>query len=353
MRKEITLEKLAEMIGCELVGNKEHVVSGVDELETAAASDVSFLANLKYKELLKKTKAGAICIDRSTLHLEGQNYLVSDHPSRTFQKVIALLAHDASKSGFEAVHPSAVIHPSCQIGKNVTIGPYVVVDRDVIIGDNTKIHAHVTIGPEVTIGISTLIYPNVTIREGSKIGNRVILQPGCVIGGCGYGYITDEKGFHHKIHHYGIVVIEDDVEIGSNTTIDRARFKITRVASGSKIDNLVMIAHNVSIGERNLIVAQCGISGSSKTGRNVILAGQVGVVGHLELGDEVVILARGAPTKSLLKKGTYSGTPAVPAYEWHRQQVHCKNLEDYVQRIKALEEKVSLLEKEKSATEML
>lgn len=346
--REFTLGKLAEITGCELIGDRNATVTGVDELETAAITDVSFLANPKYKELLKKTQAGAICIDRKTPQIEGKNYLLSDHPSLTFQQIISLLAHDASKSGFEGIHKTAVVHPSSKIGKNVTIGPCAVIDRDTVIGDNTAIHAQVSIGPEVTIGSGCVVYPHVTIREGSRIGSRVILQPGCVIGGCGYGYITDEKGSHQKITHYGIVVIEDDVEIGANTTIDRARFKMTRIARGSKIDNLVMIGHNVTVGEKNLIVAQCGISGSTKTGRNVVLAGQVGLVGHLEIGDEVVILARGATGKSIYKKGVYGGAPAIPVHDWHKHQVHLKKLSDYVDRIKDLEEKVNSLEKDKT-----
>lgn len=344
MREPITLGQLAVLTDCELVGNANYTVTGVDELETATENDVSFLANPKYKAHLLTTKAGICCIDRSTPQIAGRNYLVSDHPSSAFQKIISVLLKDASKSGFDKVHPTAIVHPSAKIDKTVSLGPYVVIDRDVCIKGGTIIHAHVSIGPDVVIGDNCTIYPHVTIREGSQIGNRVILQPGCVIGGCGYGYITDDKGSHKKVIHFGCVVIEDDVEIGANTTIDKGRFKETRIAQGSKIDNLVMIAHNVKVGKNNLIVAQCGISGSTKTGRNVVLAGQVGVVGHLELGDEVVILARGAPSKSIYEKGMYAGAPAVPANDWLKQEVHIKKLSTYVARIKALEEKLAHLE---------
>jgi len=348
MKKQITLEELAEKTQCELMGTASYIVTGVDELETATNVDVSFLSNQKYRLLMKKTKAGVVCVDRTTPLEEGKNYLISDNPSYTFQKIIHILAHDASPSGFKGIHPTAVVHQSAKLGREVTIGPYVVIDRDTVIGDRCKIYSHANIGPEVNIKSDCTIYSNVTIREGTEIGNRVILQPGSVIGSCGYGYLPDEKGNHHKITHFGKVILEDDVEIGANSTIDRARFKETKISSGTKVDNLVQIAHNVTLGKNNLIVAQCGISGSSKTGRNVTLAGQVGVVGHLELGDEVVILARGAASKSILEKGVYGGAPAVPAKEWQKQQVHFRKIKDYANRLKTLEEKIKTLEEEKT-----
>ena len=193
------------------------------------------------------------------------------------------------------------------------------------------------------IGKNCILYSNAVVREGSKIGNRVILQPGCVIGGCGFGYITDAKGKHTKVKHFGIVVLEDDVEIGSNTTIDRARFKETRIQKGSKIDNLVMIAHNVTVGEDNLIVAQTGVAGSSKTGKRVILAAQAGVVGHVEIADGVILMARGAFSKSVTESGPYGGAPAVPLKDYHEQVIHAKRLASYIARLQAIEKKIETL----------
>ena len=172
----------------------------------------------------------------------------------------------------------------------------------------------------------------------------MILQPGAIIGSCGFGYLTDAKGTHTKIDQLGIVVIEDDVEIGANTTIDRARFKETHVSRGTKIDNLVQIGHNVFLGPHNILVSQCGIAGSSKTGRNVVLGGQVGVIGHIELTDGVMVASRGGVSKSLTKTGKYSGAPALPLSEHNRQQVYLRKIETYVKRIEELEKRLSALE---------
>lgn len=338
-----TLKELAELTGSDLEGNPDYIIHGVDELQTATPEEISFFSNSKYKDLLQKSLAGAVCVDRKTLLAEGKNYLVSDNPSETFQKLVMLFLPSKEKSGFSGIHPTAVIHPSVILGANVQIGPLVIIDRDCVIGDNTTISAHVSVGPEVHMGKDCIIHPNVTIREGVKIGNHVILQPGSVIGGCGFGYITTERGEHKKVKHFGIVVLEDYVEIGSNTTIDRARFKETRIKKGSKIDNLVMIAHNATIGENNLIVAQTGVAGSSKTGRNVILAAQTGVVGHVEIADGVVLMARGAFSKNITEPGAYGGVPAIPVKQYHEQVIHAKRLANYIARIQALEKKINSL----------
>lgn len=340
-RTVYTLEELAEITQSKLLGKPDLTITGVDELETAGPFDLSFLANPKYRDAAKRSKAGALCIDFHTTPLEGKDYLISTNPSETFQKIIPLFLSDKSASGFKGIHPTAVIHQSAKISKNASIGPYVVIDRNTVIGPKTKIASHVSIGPEVEIGEECILHPHVVIREGSKIGNRVILQPGVVIGGCGYGYHTDERGKHKKITHFGNVVLEDDVEIGANTTIDRARFKSTRIKCGTKIDNLVMVAHNVVVGVDNLIVSQTGISGSIKTGKNVILAGQVGLAGHIEIGDGVILMARAATAKSIFEPGAYGGAPAIPAKDWHKQQVHIRKLHEYAERLKKLEEKLA------------
>lgn len=336
-----TLKELAELTESDLIGNPDYMIHGVDELQTATPEEISFFSNSKYKDLLKKTSAGAVCVDRKSPLIEGKNYLVSDNPSETFQKLVTYFLINQEKSGFSEIHPTSVIHESVIIGKNVQIGPLVVIDRGCVIGEGTKILSHVSIYPEVHIGKDVLIHSNVSIREGSRIGNSVILQPGCVIGGCGFGYITNQKGEHTKVKHFGIVVLEDFVEIGSNTTIDRARFKETRIKKGSKIDNLVMIAHNATIGENNLIVAQTGVAGSTRTGKRVILAAQAGVVGHVEITDDVILMARGAFSKNITESGAYGGAPAIKIREYHEQVIHAKRLADYSARIQALEKKIN------------
>ena len=336
-----TLSELSVLCGAQLIGDPDLCLSGVNTLEEAIPSDLSFLANPRYSEAMKKSGAGAICVSFQTPPIEGKNFLLSPDPSRTFQQAIELFLPSAS-SGFSGIHSSAVVHPSAQIAAHVSIGPHAVIDRNAKIGPNTHIGPNVSIGFEVEIGAECQIHPNCTIRERCRMGNRVILQPGVVIGSCGFGYTPDPSGRHKKLEQLGIVILEDDVEIGANTTIDRSRFKATLIRRGTKIDNLVQIAHNVEIGEDNLIAAQTGVAGSAKTGRSVMLGGQVGVVGHVELDDHVLIATRGGVSKSL-KSGKYRGSPALPIAEYHRQEVHVRKLEEYVKRLKALETQLATL----------
>lgn len=346
LAKKYSIEELARLTHCEVVGDKTHVITGVDALEIAGGEDASFLANPKYREAMLKSTAGVICIDKQTEQAPGKNYLVSESPSRTFQTIVELfLISQHNKSGFEGIHPTAVIHPSAQIGKGVQIGPYAVIDQEAIIGDGTRIMAHVSIGSGAIIGTDCIFYPHAVIREKCVIGNRVILQPGAIIGSCGFGFTTDARGKHTKLDQLGIVVIEDDVEIGSSTAIDRARFKSTKIGQNSKIDNLVQIAHNVQIGPSNIIVSQTGIAGSAKTGRNVVLGGQAGVVGHLEIADGVMIATRGGVSKTISKMGKYAGSPVMPLADYNRQQVHLRKIEEYVKKIEELEKRLNELEK--------
>jgi UDP-3-O-[3-hydroxymyristoyl] glucosamine N-acyltransferase len=348
--KQFTLAELAKLTESRLSGNPEHRISNVDALESASEQDASFLSNMRYRELVKKTRAGVICVDGSFELIEGKNFLFSDHPSRTFQQIAELLmgGSEASSSAFKGIHPTAIIHASASLGIEVTIGPYAVVDQGVTIDEKTTIGPFVSIGPQVKIGKECTLHPHVTVRERCILGNRVILQPGAVIGACGFGYTTDAQGMHTKLEQLGIVVIEDDVEIGANTTIDRARFKETRISHGTKIDNLVQIGHNVFVGPHNIFVSQAGIAGSSKTGRNVVLGGQAGVIGHLELADGVMIAARGAASKSL-RTGKYAGAPAFALAEYNRQQVYLRHIESYVERIEQLEKRLAELEENAKA----
>lgn len=337
-QKSFTVKELAELTQSEVIGNPNHLISYVDELETATVNDASFLDNPRYEQQMRDSKAGVIFVSGAIKRVEGKNYLVHKHPTVAFQKVIDLFIPKA-QSGFTAIHKTALIHDTALIGEGVTIGPYAVIERGVTIGAHTTISAHVSIGAEVVIGSHCMLYPHAVVRERCSLGNRVILQPGCVIGSCGFGYFTDGQGRHHALEQRGSVIIEDDVEIGANTTIDRARFKSTRIMRGTKIDNLVQIAHQVQLGEDNLIISQVGIAGSTKTGRNVVLGGQVGVVGHIVLADEVMMAARSAATKSILKGGIYSGAPAMPLKEHHEQVAHLRNIKKLAARIKALEDK--------------
>lgn len=339
--KKYTLQELAKLTGATLIGNPDHTICGVESLESASAEDASFLANLRYKDAMLRSLAGVVFISSQLEDRpEGRNYLLCQDPSVAFQTAANLfLESPYNKTGFEGIHPTAVIHPTATLGKGVQIGPYVTIDHGVSIGDNTQIFSHVSIGAGVTIGESCILHPHVTVRERCALGNRVIIQPGAVIGSCGFGFATNAQGKHVKLDQLGIVEIADDVEIGANTTIDRARFKKTIISQGTKIDNLVQIGHNVQIGPHNIIVSQTGISGSTKTGKHVIFGGQCGVVGHLEIADGVMVASRGGVSKSL-PTGKYSGTPVLPINEYNRQKVHVRKIAEYAKRIEELEKKV-------------
>lgn len=338
-----TLKQLAKLSGATLQGDSETLITSVADLKSATETDASFLSNNKYAPLLSKTNAGVICVSPQENLPEGKNYLISDDPSRTFQKIAEALYGERSQTGFTSIHPTAVIHETASIGKNVSIGPYVVIDKDAQIGDNSYIGPFVYIGAGSKVGSSCHLHAHSVVREYCELGSRVILQPGAVIGSCGFGFTTSELGEHTKLEQLGNVILEDDVEIGANTTIDRARFKTTRIGKGTKIDNLVQIAHNVEIGEHNFIAAQTGIAGTAKTGRNVMMGGQVGIVGHLEITDFVMIATRGGVSKSIKKPGRYAGGPVMTLADHNKNQVHSRKIESYAKRIEALEQKLEEL----------
>jgi UDP-3-O-[3-hydroxymyristoyl] glucosamine N-acyltransferase len=348
--KLYTLEALAKLAAVEYSGNPNAELTGVNSLNQATDCEVSFLHNEKYISQIKTTRAGAICVTKETLPVQGKNFLFCDDPSVTFEAITKLLVPDYSKSGFTNIHPTACIHPTALIGKNPSFGPYVVIDKDVTIGNDAIIHSHVTIGPNSSLGDDCLIHAGVVIRENSRIGNQVILQPNCVIGSCGFGYNSSKKtGQHSKITHLGNVVIEDDVEIGACTTIDRARFSSTIIKKGSKIDNQCMIAHNCEIGENNLIVSMSGIAGSTKTGKNVVIAAQCGLVGHIEIGNNVTLGARSAPIKSIKEPGVYLGAPAQPIKQEAIQMVAIRKLPDLLKKFKAAEKFLTEMQESSSA----
>lgn len=340
-KKFFTLTELAEMTNSQLVGDPDYLISNVSDLQSANAEDLSFLANARYEQTMKQSKAGAIIVKDNAFCVEGKNFLINADPSLAFQMVLESFYKATHKlTGFSGKHPSAVIHDSSVIGKNVTIGPNAVIDQDAKIGDNSSIGAGTYIGAGVSIGDNCLIHANVTIRELCVIGNNVTLHPGVVIGSCGFGLSTDAQGKHHKLCQVGIVTIEDDVEIGANSTVDRSRFKSTVVKRGTKIDNLVQIGHGVIVGEDNIIVSQTGIAGSSQTGKGVILGGQVGVAGHITIDSNVAIAAKSGVSKSINKPGAYRGNPAIPMGEYNRTSVLLRNIEKLVTRQKELEDKV-------------
>lgn len=353
-----TLEELAIKTESTLVGDPTYIISGIDELSQATSRDVSFLSNRKYIPELKTTQAGAICIDECfSLLIEDssdKNFLVSRNPSLTFQTILSLFVSDTNnQSGFTGIHPTAIIHPTASIHSDVSIGPYTVIDQNVSIGSHTIIYPNVYIGSGTKIGSNCTLHSGVVIREKVIIGHRVILQPGAIVGSCGFGYLTCKNSIHKKLEQLGTVIIEDDVEIGAGTTIDRARFKSTYLKSGTKIDNLVQVGHNVTIGENNLIVAQVGIAGSSKTGSNVVIGGQVGIVGHVTIADNVAIGSQSGVHRSVTEAGSkLGGSPAISLSKWRRNIIHCNKISDYIHTIQQLEKQILDLKKKISNCEL-
>ncbi|MEC7839403.1 MAG: UDP-3-O-(3-hydroxymyristoyl)glucosamine N-acyltransferase [Chlamydiota bacterium] len=341
-KKFFTLAEIAEMTDSKLIGDPEYLISNVSDLQSAEPEDASFFANPRYEQVMKSSRAGAIFVSTPQETVKEKNFLINEDPSRAFQVILEAFHSVTHKlTGFSETHPSAVIHDTAFIGKNVSIGPNAVIDQDVKIGDNTFIGAGCYVGASVSIGENCLVHPNVTIRELCKVGNNVILHPGVVIGSCGFGLTTDKNGKHQKLCQVGIVTIEDDVEIGANSTIDRSRFKSTRIGRGTKIDNLVQIGHGVQIGEDNIIVSQTGIAGSSETGNHVIMGGQVGIAGHVSICSNVAIAAKSGISKSITQPGNYRGVPAVPIVDFNRNTVHLRNIGKLVKRLQKVENELN------------
>jgi UDP-3-O-[3-hydroxymyristoyl] glucosamine N-acyltransferase len=339
MKRHLKLGEVAQLTSSKLIGNPEEVISGVDVLEQATPNDLSFftffLGQAIYLNKMKASKAGAIFVPKTIEHQldPKKNYLIHEDPSKAFQQMAEIFCNQSERSGFKQIHQSAVIHESAIIEEGVEIGPNVIIDEQVHIGPKTKIYGNTTIFARCMIGKECLIFSNVTLREGTILHDRVIIQPGAVIGSCGFGYIQNEKGEHIKLEQLGHVEIEEDVEIGANTTIDRARLKKTVIKKGTKIDNLVQIAHNVEIGPHNVLVSQVGIAGSTKTGSHVIFGGQAAAIGHLEICSQTIVAAGSALAQSTLKPGKYAGVPAQDMDAWRRQVVILKKLPDTLKKI--------------------
>jgi len=338
---EIALEKIAEIVGGEVLGDVGLIITGINSLHEAGPSEISFFADRRYREGLKETKAGAILISRGDRSFKGAQVVVSN-PELSYAKVAAVFAPLLSRH--PGVSQKAVIHENSLIGKDVSIYPLVYVGEGAEIGDETTIFPGVFIGEGVKIGKRSLIYPNVTILRDCLIGNDVIIHSGTVIGDDGFGFVRDGAS-SVKIPQTGIVQIDDQVEIGANNCIDRAALGKTWIKRGTKIDNLVQVAHNVVIGEDSIIVAQAGISGSCHIGREVIIGGQVGTIDHIEIGDRAMIAAQSGLMKSIPPGDVVSGTPAISHRLHLKVSSLTKRLPEFKQRVRDLEKKMEEIEK--------
>jgi len=337
----MTLAEIAKVVGGKLIGDGRLIITGINSLDDAGPSEISFFTNHRYKESLHKTRAGAILISRETDVFKGPQVIVSN-AELAYAKAAALFAVPPSRHF--GTREGAFIHPESQIGDEVTIYPMVYVDQWARIGDGTTLFPGVFIGEGVKIGKRCLIYPNVTILQGCIIGDNVIIHPGSVIGGDGFRFVRDGAVFI-KIPQIGIVQIDDNVEIGANNCIDRAALGKTWIKRGTKTDNLVHIAHNVVIGEETIIVAQAGISGSSHIGREVVIGGQVGIIDHLEVGDKAMIGPQSGIAKPIPKGGVFSGSPAIPHRLWLKTSALIPRLPEFNERLRHLEQRVEELDR--------
>jgi UDP-3-O-[3-hydroxymyristoyl] glucosamine N-acyltransferase len=331
------LEQIAGYLQGELVGDPSIEISGVAGIEEAQVGELTFLANPKYKAFLERTSASCVIVGKE---IEKAKVPLIRHPNPylAFSRAMELFFETERKYP-RSIHPTAVLGKGIKLGADVHLGPYVVVEDDVCLEQNVTVLAGSFVGSGSTVAENSLIYPRVTIRENTKVGKNVIIHPGTVIGSDGFGY-AQEKGTHRKIPQMGKVIIEEDVEIGANVTIDRATLGATRIGRGTKIDNLVQIGHNVVIGENCIIVAQVGIGGSTKVGDSAILAGQVGLTGHINIGRGVVIGAQSGVTKDVPDNTTVFGYPAREIKKTKKIEACLSRLPEYIKRLKGIEEKL-------------
>ncbi len=345
--KTLTAPQIAELVGGRLVGTPDLIVSGVGALAEAGADQVSFLGNPRYRRQVLPSAAGIVLVpeDFEQPPPPGRAWVACADPSAAFARVVAEFAPPPVRFP-PGVHPAAVVADGVQVPDSVHVGPNAVLAPGVKVGERTVIGAGVYLGHETRVGADCLIHPNVTIRERCRIGDRVIIHPGTVVGSDGFGYISGPDG-HRKIPQVGNVRIDDDVEIGACVAIDRARFGTTWIKRGTKIDNLVQIAHNVIIGEGCLIVAQVGIAGSSRLGRGVVLAGQVGIAGHIELHDGVIVMAQSGVGKDVPPGTVMFGSPAVERKQFIRDRAALRGVAKLKQAVARLQERLDQLEKER------
>lgn len=341
MSKSYALAEIAKWVDGVVRGDASRRISGVSGIEDADATQITWLSHEKYLPQLQGSRAGAVLAPEGF----GESPMPAILVARPSVAIITLLERFALPlpRPEPGVHPTALVAESARLGKGVAVGPHVVIGADARIGDHSILHAHVFVGDETVIGRNCALWPNVVVRERCELGDRVIVHPNSTIGADGYGYEYAD-GRHLKIPQIGSVTIEDDVEIGANCTVDRAKFGVTRIGAGTKIDNLVQVAHNVQIGPGCLIVAQCGIAGSARLGTGVVLAGKVGVRDHVTLEDGVLVTACSCISKDVPAGRTMTGIPATEQDEFVQQRRRLRRVPQLADQLKALTERVKRLE---------
>ena len=341
----LTTGELAAKLGAALEGAAGVVLDGVADLRAAGPGKVSFAGNPKYLPEVAASRAAAVIVPQNAAIDSPRPVLlrVADADA-AFAAACALFAPPAVVLP-RGVHPRAWVSPEAQLGADVSVGAFAVVEAGAVVGAGTTLYPQTYVGHGAQVGRDCQIYPFASVRERCRLGDRVILHNGVVVGSDGFGYTVDAQGVRTKIPQTGIVVLEDDVEIGANTTIDRARFGETRVGRGTKVDNLVQIAHNCVIGEHSVLCGQVGMAGSTTLGKHVICAGQVGLAGHLTIGDGAVIGAQAGVAKDLPGGQMYLGAPAVPRLEFGKSLAHVAGLPKLKEQVKALEARLAALER--------
>jgi len=340
---QFSIREIAHLLNGEIEGNDEIMINKMGTLESAGEGSVSFLSNPKYEPLIYTTRASAVIVNRDfrpTGSLETTLIRVED-PYVSFS--ILLDEYDKLLNyQKEGVEEPSFLGENCRLGKHVYRGAFSYIGRNVTIGNHVKIHPHVYIGDSVVIGDYTILYPGVKIYDRTVIGKYCQIHAGAVVGSDGFGYAPQKDGTYKKIPQLGNVILEDHVDIGANTTIDRATLESTVIQRGVKLDNLIQVAHNVKIGENTVAAAQTGVSGSTTIGKNCIIAGQAGIVGHIKLADRMTVAAQSGVTKTFEKEGeTILGSPAFEIHASRKSYAIFRKLPDLVERIRKLEEKYS------------
>jgi UDP-3-O-[3-hydroxymyristoyl] glucosamine N-acyltransferase len=341
----VKLRELSERLGCRLEGGGDIEIGRVAALDQAGPGDVTFLSNPRYAAALGATRASAVILGEDA-PAPPCAALRSPNPYLAFSRAVGLLT--PVPAPVPGIHPSSAIAPDAVIGSGVSIGAFVVVDEGVVIGARAVLGPHVSVGRRAVIGEDAVIHAHVSIREGTVLGRRVVVQDGAVVGSDGFGFAKREDGSYEKIPQPGIVVVEDDVEIGANSAIDRPAVGETRIGAGVKMDNLVQVAHGVRVGRDTLLCAQVGIAGSATIGAGVVLAGQVGVAGHLEIGDRVTATAQTGIPNSVDEGEVVSGYPAIPNREWLKSSAVFRRLPELRKAVADLDARLAALERRRA-----
>jgi UDP-3-O-[3-hydroxymyristoyl] glucosamine N-acyltransferase len=337
--RPIALSDIAAELGLEVEGDGQVLVTGVAALDLAGPGDIAFVRSASHAELARGTGAAALILP-ADVDPGARPVIRSNNPALDFARVVERFGEQARPA--PGIDPSVSLADDCEIDPSASLAPGVVVGAGCRVGARSVLHPNVTLYRHVVVGADCLIHARVVLREGTRIGDRVRLQPGVVIGGDGFGYVGDEDGARVRVPHVGHVVIEDDVEIGANTTVDRATLGETRIRRGTKIDNLVQIAHNCEIGEDVIIAAQSGVSGSTKIGAGAVLMAQSGIAGHLDIGEQAFVGARAGLHKDVRAKGRVWGSPQLEGKQWHRAMAAFARLPDMLRRLRAVERMVGL-----------